>query len=65
MISNSKIVSLIALVATIAPCLLFYFGALDLNSMKWVTLAATIVWFIATPIWMSRDLPVADEQVQI
>ena len=50
----AKITSLIALLATIVPCVLFYLGNLEINNMKWATLAATIIWFVATPIWIGQ-----------
>jgi hypothetical protein len=50
-----KGVSLLALTATIVPPLLYVRGGLDLQAMKaWMT-AATIAWFVATPLWMKTD----------
>lgn len=53
----AKLVSSVALIVTIAPSLLFFVGAIGIESMKWVALAGTIAWFIATPMWMGRDQP--------
>ena len=50
----SKMVSAIALAVTIAPSLLVFFGVLGIEPMKWIALAGTIAWFIATPMWMGR-----------
>jgi hypothetical protein len=58
-------VSLASLGTTIAPCLLYFAGLLDLDQVKIVTLIGTIVWFIATPLWMGRDLPVDAKEVEI
>lgn len=52
-----KILSLVALAITIVPCLLFFFGLLDQETMKWIALAGTIFWFIVTPLWMGREVP--------
>jgi len=50
----AKVVSLVALVGTIAPPLLFFAGRIDLDATKQWMLVATVVWFVATPIWMDR-----------
>jgi hypothetical protein len=61
----AKIVSLLALSAVIVPCLLFFAGAIGLDAVKWIGLAGTIVWFIATPLWMSREQSVDAAEVEI
>ena len=50
----AQVVSLIALVGTILPPVLFFAGRMDIDSMKWWMLAATVAWFAATPVWMDR-----------
>lgn len=60
-----KIASLIALVVTIAPSLLYFFGVIEIDVMKWITLAGTVAWFITTPLWMGRKPEVDDMEVQI
>ncbi len=50
-----QIISLIALCLTIFPALLFFAGQMELDMVKWLMLAATAVWFIATPLWMGRE----------
>jgi len=52
--STAKVVSLVALAVTVLPSLLYFFGVLGLEPMKWTALAGTIAWFIATPMWMGR-----------
>ena len=49
-----QITSWIALMATILPSVLFLASKLDLDQAKWIMLAATLAWFIATPLWMGR-----------
>ena len=61
----AKIVSLLALSATIVPCLLYFTGTLDLDAVKWTAFVGTVVWFIATPLWMGRELPVDAAEVEI
>ena len=60
-----KIVSLVALSATIVPCCLFFAGMIGHDTVKTLALIGTIVWFIATPMWMSRKLSPADKEVEI
>ena len=61
----SKIVSFVALAATIVPCFLYFANVIGHDAVKWIALAGTIVWFIATPMWMSRDLPKDATEVEI
>ncbi len=61
----TKIVSLVALAATIVPCLLYFGGMMSHDAVKLAALIGTIVWFIATPLWMSRELPVDAAEVEI
>jgi hypothetical protein len=50
----AKLVSLAALVGTIAPPVLFFTGQVGLDATKLWMLVATVAWFAATPIWMDR-----------
>lgn len=61
----SKIASLIALAVTVIPSLVYFMGALDSEPMKWVALAGTIAWFIATPLWMGREPRIDATEVEI
>jgi len=65
MYSTAKVVSLLALAATIGPSLVYFVGGIDHSTVKMATLVGTIVWFIATPMWMSRKLPVDAKHVEI
>ncbi len=51
----ARLVSLVSLVATILPPILFFAGRLDLDATKLWMLVATVTWFAATPIWMDRN----------
>jgi hypothetical protein len=50
-----QVVSWLALAATIVPPVLFLTERMELGQMKTWMLAATIVWFAATPLWMGRE----------
>jgi hypothetical protein len=50
----AQVVSLVALVATILPPVLFFSDHMALDSMKTWMLVATVAWFVATPVWMDR-----------
>jgi hypothetical protein len=50
----AQIVSWIALVATIAPAMLYVSGDLALAPMKTWMFVATVAWFVSTPLWMGR-----------
>jgi hypothetical protein len=49
-----QVVSAVALVATIAPAILFLRGVIELDQAKLVMLVATVAWFVATPLWMGK-----------
>lgn len=61
----AKLFSLLSLCLVILPCFLFFAGALGLDVVKWLALGGTIAWFIATPVWMNRKLPVDASEVEI
>ncbi|NLH43575.1 MAG: hypothetical protein GX448_17185 [Planctomycetes bacterium] len=49
------IVSLLSLVALMLPSILFLAGRMELPTVKWVMLAATVVWFAAATPWMWKQ----------
>lgn len=61
----AKIASLVTLSLVVVPCLLYFAGTVDLDAVKLAALIGTIGWFIATPLWMSRDLSVDASEVEI
>lgn len=61
----AKPISLVALAATIVPSVLYFNGMMDHNAVKITALIGTIAWFITTPMWMGRKLPVDADQVEI
>jgi hypothetical protein len=50
-----QVISWVALVATLAPSVLFFLGSMDLSQVQTAMMAATVVWFVFTPLWMGRD----------
>lgn len=50
----AQIASGLALVGTLLPALLFFAGRIDLDQMKSWMVAAALLWFVATPVWMER-----------
>lgn len=63
--SAATIVSGIALLASIIPSVLLLSGHLSHEAVKAVALVSTIIWFIATPLWMGRELPIDSSEVEI
>ena len=61
----AKIVSGIALLATIVPSVLFFAGTTEHEAVKIAALAGTILWFLAAPMWMGRERRVDDTEVEI
>ena len=49
-----RIISLLALVGTIVPAVMFFNGRADLADVKSWMLVSTVVWFAITPMWMER-----------
>jgi len=50
-----QIVSLLALIALTLPSIIFLAGRLELDTVKWIMLVATVVWFVAATPWMWKD----------
>lgn len=50
----AQTVSWLACAATLLPSLLFLFGRMDLDAVKPWMVAATVVWFAVTSLWMGR-----------
>ena len=56
-----QIVSLLALIALTLPSVIFLAGRLELNTVKWIMLLASIVWFVVATPWMWKDNGQQDE----
>lgn len=51
----TKLISLLALAATIVPCLLYLGDMIGHETVKIAAIVGTIVWFAVTPTWMGRE----------
>ena len=49
-----QLISALALLGTILPSVLFFADLMTLSQCTAAMLVATIVWFVATPLWMGR-----------
>ncbi len=50
----AQICSALALLGTIVPPCLFFLDSLSLPATQRLMLAATVLWFVATPCWMEH-----------
>ncbi len=50
----AQIVSGVALAGTLLPAALFFADKLELGRAQTWMLAAAVVWFIVTPLWMEH-----------
>ncbi len=58
----AQAISLLAIVGTILPSVLFLSDRISLEQSNWLMLLATLVWFAVTPLWMGRETKPADPQ---
>jgi len=49
------IVSWLSLVVLMLPAILFLAGRMELNTTKWIMLAATVIWFATATPWMWKQ----------
>ena len=49
-----KIISYLALAATIIPSVLVFFGDMTLEQNKNIMTIAMVVWFVAAPLWINK-----------
>lgn len=49
-----KIISYIALLATVLPSILVFTGTFELETHKWIMLIAMVVWFITAPFSVKK-----------
>ena len=49
-----RLISLLALAATIIPCMLYFAALIDLVAVQWAAFVGTLAWFITAPLWMGR-----------
>ena len=58
-----QIVSLLALIGLTLPSIIFLAGRMELDTVKWLMLLATIVWFVAATPWMWKDNEAENQDV--
>jgi len=46
------VISVLSLVVLMVPSVLFLAGRMDLDTVKWIMLAATVVWFLTATPWL-------------
>lgn len=51
----AQVLSAVALVGTLLPSCLFLFDRLSLAGTQQWMLAAAVLWFVATPLWMEHS----------
>jgi len=49
------VVSVLSLVVLMVPSILFLAGRMELDTVKWVMLAATVLWFAAATPWLWKQ----------
>jgi len=49
------VISVLSLVVLMVPSILFLAGRMELDTVKWIMLAATVVWFAAATPWMWKQ----------
>ncbi|UCF17108.1 MAG: hypothetical protein JSW59_06535 [Phycisphaerales bacterium] len=50
-----QILALVTLIALTVPSVFFLAGRMELDTVKWIMLLATIIWFVAATPWMWKD----------
>lgn len=50
----AQIISWLALAGTLVPGVLFFTNHATLDQVKSWMLVATVIWFVATPLWMEH-----------
>lgn len=51
-----KIGSLLGLLLTIVPPIIFFMGNADLSQMKWTMGIGMVLWFVTTPFWINKSV---------
>jgi hypothetical protein len=48
----AQFIALLSLVLLIAPSILLLLGQMELQRVKFIMLAATVIWYIFATVWM-------------
>jgi len=49
-----KIASLIGLVLSILPPVLFFLGKMEMDPMKWTMGLGMVLWMVSAPFWINK-----------
>ncbi|MEQ9438300.1 MAG: hypothetical protein RIG62_04600 [Cyclobacteriaceae bacterium] len=49
-----QLISLVGLLLTIVPSLLYFTGSLSLSTQQWLMFIGTLLWFSTAPFWMNK-----------
>jgi len=49
------VISVLSLVVLMVPSILFLAGRMQLDTVKWLMLAATVAWFVAATPWLWKQ----------
>lgn len=52
-----QIISWLSLILLTAPAILFLTGRTDLDTVKKLMIAASIIWFVSASLWMWKEKP--------
>ena len=52
----AQFVSVVALVGTVAPSVLFFYDSIDLPTVKTWMIPATLLWFLSATLWMEHKI---------
>lgn len=55
-------ISLLALLMTFVPAIMYLGLSVELANVKLFMIIGTIVWFLATPLWMLKCKPVGESK---
>ncbi|WKN33536.1 hypothetical protein PZB74_09355 [Porifericola rhodea] len=50
-----KILSLIGLVLTLLPAILYFYDYISADLHKQLMLCGTLIWFVSAPLWMNKS----------
>ena len=61
----AKPISWLALGLVVIPCLLIPLEFVSLTQVQWIAFVGTAIWFLTSPLWMSKEPEVDDAEVEI
>ena len=50
-----KISSLIGLIISILPPILFFVGKIEMDTMKWTMGIGMVLWMVTAPFWINKQ----------